>query len=347
MQPSTLIAYRKALKMLADTIRKSRQYLAFTWLALCPPQEPNTPHLSLASLRPRYIKFPDAVQEDTIIRDFYEIAHFPSVLRATDYTHIEVQSPGGDRGELYRNRKVFFSISVQAICDSKLMIRTLLLVDLVPFMTVSFLVSVESEPYLKLKEYVKEFYSETVFSVTRTTDSKQENSAKIPVQNSVMKWRTKNADQVRRLFMLLLLGFSEELFSEHGKIVRGRRMKCIRLADDMALIVKEETLREMLMKLIDRTVSSQFTARLSWLVLLAQSLAFTESRNPDLQRRSAELRTQVPQLRSTALEFRASGSTVTDTTQIALWSRSWLHCYTRLTRLLSKTACNNTGLLTD
>ncbi|KAJ4436583.1 hypothetical protein ANN_16616 [Periplaneta americana] len=61
----------------------------------------------------------------------------------------------------------------------------------------------------------------------------------------------------------------------------------------------------------------KFTARLSWLVLLAQSLAFTESRTPDLQRRSAELRTQVPQLRSTALELRASGSTVTDTTQRA------------------------------
>ncbi|KAJ4442000.1 hypothetical protein ANN_11864 [Periplaneta americana] len=42
---------------------------------------------------------------------------------------------------------------------------------------------------------------------------------------------------------------------------------------------------------LDKTVSSQFTARLSWLVLLAQSLAFTESRTPDLQRRSAELRT--------------------------------------------------------
>ncbi|KAJ4448530.1 hypothetical protein ANN_10548 [Periplaneta americana] len=68
----------------------------------------------------------------------------------------------------------------------------------------------------------------------------------------------------------------------------------------------------------DITVSSQFTARLSWLVLLAQSLAFTESRTPDLQRRSAELRTQVPQLRSTALELRASGSTVTDTTQSAV-----------------------------
>ncbi|KAJ4445844.1 hypothetical protein ANN_12529 [Periplaneta americana] len=75
---------------------------------------------------------------------------------------------------------------------------------------------------------------------------------------------------------------------------------------------------------LSTTVSSQFTARLFWLVLLAQSLEFTESRTPDLKRRPAALRTQVPQLRSTALELRASGSTVTDTTQVALWSRSWL-----------------------
>ncbi|KAJ4427612.1 hypothetical protein ANN_25260 [Periplaneta americana] len=95
-----------------------------------------------------------------------------------------------------------------------------------------------------------------------------------------------------------------------------------------------------------KTVNSQFTARLPWLVLLAQSLAFTESRTPDLQRRSAELRTQVPQLRSTALKLRASGSTVTDTTQVAFWSRSWLHCYIRLSGLLS-TDFNNTALLTD
>ncbi|KAJ4438159.1 hypothetical protein ANN_14098 [Periplaneta americana] len=74
------------------------------------------------------------------------------------------------------------------------------------------------------------------------------------------------------------------------------------------LLYRLKTLKE-------KTVSSQFTARLSWLVLLAQSLAFTESRTTDLQRRCAELRTQVPQLRSTALELRASGSTVTDTTQ--------------------------------
>ncbi|KAJ4446468.1 hypothetical protein ANN_13164 [Periplaneta americana] len=95
-----------------------------------------------------------------------------------------------------------------------------------------------------------------------------------------------------------------------------------------------------------RTLSSQFTARLSWLVLLAQSLAFTESRTSDLQRRSAAFRTQVPQLRFTTLELRASGSTVTDTTQVALWSRSWLHCYTRLSGLLS-TEFKNTALLTD
>ncbi|KAJ4429287.1 hypothetical protein ANN_26291 [Periplaneta americana] len=52
----------------------------------------------------------------------------------------------------------------------------------------------------------------------------------------------------------------------------------------------------------------------AWLVLLAQSLEFTVSRTPDLQRQSTELRTQVPQLWSTALELRASDAhTAADT----------------------------------
>ncbi|KAJ4430635.1 hypothetical protein ANN_19224 [Periplaneta americana] len=64
----------------------------------------------------------------------------------------------------------------------------------------------------------------------------------------------------------------------------------------------------------DRTVSSQFTVRLPWLILLAQSLEFTVSRTPDLQRQSTDLRTQVLQLRSTALELRASDAhTAADT----------------------------------
>ncbi|KAJ4442046.1 hypothetical protein ANN_11912 [Periplaneta americana] len=120
---------------------------------------------------------------------------------------------------------------------------------------------------------------------------------------SRLHWLFNDAVSTTRLFSVDGIGDSEMIFGEMRQRIR-HRLPCIHI-----------TVGENLGKNPTRTVSSQFTARLSWLVLLAQSLAFTESRTPDLQRRSAELRTQVPQLRSTALELRASGSTVTDTTQ--------------------------------
>ena len=53
----------------------------------------------------------------TFKQDFYNIAGFPSVLGAMDCTHIPIVSPG-DNAEVYRNRKGFFSINVQAICNA-------------------------------------------------------------------------------------------------------------------------------------------------------------------------------------------------------------------------------------
>ena len=52
------------------------------------------------------------------MQGFYEIANFPGVLGAIDCTHVAIQSPGGEYAELYRNRKGYFSINVQAICNS-------------------------------------------------------------------------------------------------------------------------------------------------------------------------------------------------------------------------------------
>ena len=52
-----------------------------------------------------------------------------------------------------------------------------------------------------------------------------------------------------------LLGrFNEELFPEHGGVnIGGRRIKCIRVADDMALLAEDERmLKNMLMELNDR-----------------------------------------------------------------------------------------------
>ncbi|KAJ4425356.1 hypothetical protein ANN_27971 [Periplaneta americana] len=86
----------------------------------------------------------------------------------------------------------------------------------------------------------------------------------------------------------------------------------------------------------NRTVSSQFTVRLPWLALLAQSLKFAVSRTPDLQGQYTKLRTQVPPTavhRARTQDFVRSHSC--GHIQVELRSRSWLHCYTRLSGLLS------------
>ncbi|XP_015371814.1 PREDICTED: putative nuclease HARBI1 [Diuraphis noxia] len=40
-----------------------------------------------------------------------------------DCTHVKIKSPGGDNVEVYQNRKGFFSINVQTICDANLKIQ--------------------------------------------------------------------------------------------------------------------------------------------------------------------------------------------------------------------------------
>jgi hypothetical protein len=46
---------------------------------------------------------------------FYQIAGFRGVAGVIDGTHIPIQSPGGPRAEIYRNRKTYFSLNVQIV----------------------------------------------------------------------------------------------------------------------------------------------------------------------------------------------------------------------------------------
>lgn len=48
---------------------------------------------------------------------------FPGVVGAVDCTHIPIQNPGGENAELFRNRKGWFSINVQLMCDADMRIR--------------------------------------------------------------------------------------------------------------------------------------------------------------------------------------------------------------------------------
>ncbi|CAG4961523.1 unnamed protein product [Parnassius apollo] len=61
-------------------------------------------------------------QQETI-RGFRSICNFPSVIGAIDCTHIRVKRVGGDMSEAYVNRKGYYSINVQVVCDSNLKIR--------------------------------------------------------------------------------------------------------------------------------------------------------------------------------------------------------------------------------
>ncbi|KAK5639733.1 hypothetical protein RI129_010544 [Pyrocoelia pectoralis] len=80
----------------------------------------------LASLHNQFIKMPASPEE--LLSDqnnFYRVARFPRVIGCIDGTHIKIRSPGGEDGEVYRNRKSYFSINVQLVCDSELIIRNI------------------------------------------------------------------------------------------------------------------------------------------------------------------------------------------------------------------------------
>ena len=78
---------------------------------------------ALASLRANYIKFPEDQETLAVNRGFYDIGGMPEIIGCIDCTHVPIISPGKETAELFRNRKGFFSINVQAICDADLIFR--------------------------------------------------------------------------------------------------------------------------------------------------------------------------------------------------------------------------------
>ncbi|XP_068083427.1 putative nuclease HARBI1 [Anabrus simplex] len=79
---------------------------------------------AIASLRRTYIKMPEGEREcHSLQSDFYRLAAFPRTIGSLDCTHIRIKSPGGDAPEDFRNRKGYFSMNVQTVCDTKLRIR--------------------------------------------------------------------------------------------------------------------------------------------------------------------------------------------------------------------------------
>ncbi|RZC40170.1 DDE Tnp 4 domain containing protein [Asbolus verrucosus] len=71
----------------------------------------------------QHIQMPKTEAEITEVKARFYNLH--GVVGAPDCTHVKIQSPGGPNVKFYRNRKGYFSLNVQAICDSK--VKTLLL----------------------------------------------------------------------------------------------------------------------------------------------------------------------------------------------------------------------------
>lgn len=73
----------------------------------------------LAKLRSKCIRFPSTSEEiEKVSEKFFDISMFPRCIGAIDCTHVRIKSPGRLDGEIYRNRKGYFSINVQTVCNA-------------------------------------------------------------------------------------------------------------------------------------------------------------------------------------------------------------------------------------
>jgi nuclease HARBI1 len=76
---------------------------------------------AIASLRQQFIFMPrNAAEMHQNFQKFFEIGSFPTVAGTIDCTHIKISGQGGTDGEIYRNRKQYYSINVQSISGADL-----------------------------------------------------------------------------------------------------------------------------------------------------------------------------------------------------------------------------------
>ncbi|XP_035705571.1 putative nuclease HARBI1 [Folsomia candida] len=75
---------------------------------------------AIAKMSRRFIRFPTHAEAPLVREQFFQTGGFPGVVGAIDCTLIKINSPGGNDAELYRCRKQYFALNVQAICDANL-----------------------------------------------------------------------------------------------------------------------------------------------------------------------------------------------------------------------------------
>lgn len=77
----------------------------------------------LCRLLRQYVSHPNANQVRRIMEGFYAMSGFPSAAGALDCTHIRISKPADvNNPEIFRNRKGYYSVNVQACCSSDMTI---------------------------------------------------------------------------------------------------------------------------------------------------------------------------------------------------------------------------------
>ena len=71
----------------------------------------------------QFISFPAELHETK--RRFYDIAGFPCVVGAIDCTHVRIVCPDRNNALAFINRKQFYPVNVQAVCDSNALITNI------------------------------------------------------------------------------------------------------------------------------------------------------------------------------------------------------------------------------
>ena len=71
---------------------------------------------AIAKQKRHFLSFPDNLTDTK--RKFYDVAHFGGVIGAIDCTHMRIICPNKRNTMAFINRKQFYSVKVQAVCDS-------------------------------------------------------------------------------------------------------------------------------------------------------------------------------------------------------------------------------------
>lgn len=76
---------------------------------------------AIASLSHQYIAFPTGDTLDKVIEDFHAIAGMPTIVGCIDCTHIKIIKPPHNDAEIFKCKKGYFSLNIQAICGPDLL----------------------------------------------------------------------------------------------------------------------------------------------------------------------------------------------------------------------------------